>query len=673
MSKKVQHQALAKCGIMYLGRASADGTNTEPGTDFLQVPLRERYSDHARTSGISGSLTVFSSGVYVQQTEEPVTVTWFPMKSLFMCAALRYVDRAVDGEVGDRFIALDDPRATGSKHPPIFALAIRRQDNKDVVDCHVFLTKNIMAAMALVHSCTHAFQNKEGWTDAMPPAKLIEQELEKVKTKHNEKLSTWNENRANQSQFVSHSPMFQKGHTISAGHRVPPQQQKVPLSQMQWQKSGTISSSSAYRQQRPPPVHMQHQHPSHRMGTHHPMQMGVVAEQFPQQQYDPRVHGMRSPHPYWTISHAGQMPYPYAYGPQGDNKGPPRESKRVENDQNKGSKGLKNLFKTKEKTKPQNKEVENHGSSKDKSRSQYSETRSRREYAEFDQLNHSVRSRDHGDLHMQPDSYGHKGHRERHRDDYGSHRENHQNRSGTHKRPDIRNESKRLPRYHGDVDNEEDFNYRQNHENYRSERSNLYDPQRFDKPTHVWENEPEKDYETKRDHHSSRNHRRSDHPDSSPDPDSPVQMRRHKPSNHEDEDDYLRRRESKKDDIEKLARALAEHRIMNKTPPIDYELSNYMSSGPASRGHQAHERMKSPPIDYDENNTYSSHINNDDDDSPAADYEEVPDVINQSPAAANKVGQNQEQERPPVFQFSNEIMMRAKQMSEKRAEKANDN
>ncbi len=42
-----------------------------------------------------------------------------------------------------------------------------------VLECHAFICKSEQAAMALVHSCTHAYEHKEGWTDDAPPVDAI--------------------------------------------------------------------------------------------------------------------------------------------------------------------------------------------------------------------------------------------------------------------------------------------------------------------------------------------------------------------------------------------------------------------------------------------------------------------------------------------------------------------
>jgi hypothetical protein len=54
----------------------------------------------------------------------------------------------------------------------MFATIMRRTKGVKVLECHVFICKSNKAAMALVQSCTHAYEHKEGWTDDSPPVEM---------------------------------------------------------------------------------------------------------------------------------------------------------------------------------------------------------------------------------------------------------------------------------------------------------------------------------------------------------------------------------------------------------------------------------------------------------------------------------------------------------------------
>lgn len=100
----------------------------------------------------------------MQYSADPSSTTWFPIQTLHVCAAVK----AVKGNGSVRFVSLDTAAAQSSSSPPMFACIMRRTKGVKVLECHVFICKSNQAAMALVQSCTHAFEHKEGHLDTMP-------------------------------------------------------------------------------------------------------------------------------------------------------------------------------------------------------------------------------------------------------------------------------------------------------------------------------------------------------------------------------------------------------------------------------------------------------------------------------------------------------------------------
>ncbi len=167
-----KHIPLARCRVLYLG--SAVPVETAQGLEAVQAPLRERYQVEAsgEVAGIDAWATVYSSGLQMQYVADRNTVTWFPVQSLHVCAAVKCVNevRGETGEGSPKFVALDSPAANNSSHPPMFCSIMRRTKGVKVLECHSFIAKSYQAAMAMVQAITHAYEHKEGWTDEPPPS-----------------------------------------------------------------------------------------------------------------------------------------------------------------------------------------------------------------------------------------------------------------------------------------------------------------------------------------------------------------------------------------------------------------------------------------------------------------------------------------------------------------------
>ncbi|CAD5112919.1 DgyrCDS2126 [Dimorphilus gyrociliatus] len=168
-----KHHPLAKCRVLYLG--SAVPLETTNGLEAVQQPLRERYPvGEGEMKGIDTWLTVFSSGLLMQFVEDKSNITWFPIPTLHVCAAVKAVI-VVNGATGEKqakFVSLDS-QGVNTGHPPVFASIMRRMKGIKVLECHGFITKSDQAAMSLVQACTHAYSHKEGWTTELPPLDLM--------------------------------------------------------------------------------------------------------------------------------------------------------------------------------------------------------------------------------------------------------------------------------------------------------------------------------------------------------------------------------------------------------------------------------------------------------------------------------------------------------------------
>jgi len=173
-NQQVEHIPLAKTRVLYLG--SAVPIETANGLEAVQLPLRERYSANGRNTveGIDTWLSVFSSGLVMQYVGDKESVTWWPISSLHVCAAVKAVTQpGANGEPVAKFVALDSDAGKRSQHPPMFAAIMRRTKGIKILECHAFICKSDQAAMALVQSCTHAFEHKELWTNDQPPEDLL--------------------------------------------------------------------------------------------------------------------------------------------------------------------------------------------------------------------------------------------------------------------------------------------------------------------------------------------------------------------------------------------------------------------------------------------------------------------------------------------------------------------
>lgn len=165
----VDHIPLAKTRVLYLG--SAVPIETANGLEAVQMPLRERYAGGGggTVEGIDTWLSVFSSGLVMQYTGDKNSVTWWPISALHVCAAVKCVMQGPD----PKFVALDSAAGQQSSHPPMFAVIMRRTKGVKVLECHIFVCKSDQAALALVQSCTHAYEHKELWTNDQPPTDLL--------------------------------------------------------------------------------------------------------------------------------------------------------------------------------------------------------------------------------------------------------------------------------------------------------------------------------------------------------------------------------------------------------------------------------------------------------------------------------------------------------------------
>ncbi|CAH1801577.1 unnamed protein product [Owenia fusiformis] len=171
MPGKTDHQALAKCKVLYIG--SAVPLETVEGLESVQRPLRERYPvNEDEFQGIDAWLTVFSTGVQLQYVDDQSTVVWFPISSLYVCSAVKAVT-VINGATRERtakFVSLDKTDEIGnSPHPPIFAAIMRRTKGVKVLECHGFICQSTQAAMALVAACSYSFEQNgqvESFEDA---------------------------------------------------------------------------------------------------------------------------------------------------------------------------------------------------------------------------------------------------------------------------------------------------------------------------------------------------------------------------------------------------------------------------------------------------------------------------------------------------------------------------
>ena len=78
-------------------------------------------------NGIDVWLEVFSSGIALQYVNDKSGNTWFPISSLYVCAAVKCnIEMNPNGDKNPKFVALDSDAAKQSRHPPMFACIMRR-------------------------------------------------------------------------------------------------------------------------------------------------------------------------------------------------------------------------------------------------------------------------------------------------------------------------------------------------------------------------------------------------------------------------------------------------------------------------------------------------------------------------------------------------------------------
>ena len=79
----------------------------------------------------------------MQHLDDPSSVTWFPIRLLHSCAAVRYEPATRRSREHGRFRSLDDPKEvnTPSNHPPLFVCVLEREmaDKSIAKDCHIFM------------------------------------------------------------------------------------------------------------------------------------------------------------------------------------------------------------------------------------------------------------------------------------------------------------------------------------------------------------------------------------------------------------------------------------------------------------------------------------------------------------------------------------------------------
>ena len=90
--------------------------------------MAPKWFDHWTTwAGLSSF-----SRVLLQYTGDPGNVTWFPMQSFHVSAAVKAVSMGDMGSI--RFVEVDLPEAENSNHPPMFAFIARRTKGVKVLN-----------------------------------------------------------------------------------------------------------------------------------------------------------------------------------------------------------------------------------------------------------------------------------------------------------------------------------------------------------------------------------------------------------------------------------------------------------------------------------------------------------------------------------------------------------
>ncbi len=167
-----QHIPLAKCRVLYLG--SAKPGDHEDGLQAMQQALKERFriDTGGEMQAVDAWLTAYSTGLQMVYAGNNKISAWFPIQTLCICAGTKCIiaQNQATGERAAHFEPLDSHFSRLSEYPPIFSCILRKEDTENPVDCHVFVCKSETAAMALVQSCTHAYEHREGWTMGPPPS-----------------------------------------------------------------------------------------------------------------------------------------------------------------------------------------------------------------------------------------------------------------------------------------------------------------------------------------------------------------------------------------------------------------------------------------------------------------------------------------------------------------------
>ncbi|CAF1041732.1 unnamed protein product [Adineta ricciae] len=154
-------EPVVQCGVLYLGTAVPSPGRR--GIDSIQEPFAHRYPvDGTNTArGIDSVLSVYENGIQLTFARQPHTVIFFPISSLIYCASLRFsvIEDDQTSSIDWRFVTLDSTMNIPSKHPPLFCLVVHRTQILIGDECHCFITKNDVAALALVRAISDVYAN----------------------------------------------------------------------------------------------------------------------------------------------------------------------------------------------------------------------------------------------------------------------------------------------------------------------------------------------------------------------------------------------------------------------------------------------------------------------------------------------------------------------------------
>ena len=97
----------------------------------------------------------------MQHVDDPSSITWFPIRLLHACIAVRYVSppRGRREKERGKFRSLDDSEELAdtnpSKYPPLFVCVLERKGAKNDIakDCHVFICKDVTSIRTWVMVC----------------------------------------------------------------------------------------------------------------------------------------------------------------------------------------------------------------------------------------------------------------------------------------------------------------------------------------------------------------------------------------------------------------------------------------------------------------------------------------------------------------------------------------